>query len=368
MAEHEDLPMTRLHMRMMVLIIALCSAGPAQSKEPAPYLVIDMGGGVQAESFPITELAEVPEGGWALEHKTRKLVLRHIPAGTFVMGSPKGELGRPLGRGNEDQHRVTLTRDFYIGVFEVTQDQWYRVMNNRPSYFKNVNVADSRPVEMVSYEGIRTGPGPRKFRFPQPDWPTTNHVHKSFFMARLRIKTGRLFDLPTSAQWEYACRAGMTNALNSGKDLNSDEGCMNLSELGRFLYNADGEYFGDSGIEAGTAEVGSFAPNTWGLYDMHGNVWEWVLDWCKDDHRSLGNMRNPPKVDPKGEGHSPPGHPGRTGRIARGGSWGTSAAYTRCASTAAHKPYYAGSKIGFRVVVPVGGALEKKHLGVVNGW
>jgi hypothetical protein len=119
---------------------------------PDEYLVIDLAGGADATNYPVSTLAAVPSGGWMEEHRTTKLVLRRIPAGVFTMGSPSGELGRDS---DETQHQVTLTKDFYIGVFEVTQEQWYRVMGDWPSYFNNVTYRDSRPVERVSYNDIR---------------------------------------------------------------------------------------------------------------------------------------------------------------------------------------------------------------------
>ncbi len=156
---------------------------------PWTYLVVDMSEGQDAYRWPVSYLGNVPDGGWPDEYKTTKLLLRAIPPGTFVMGSPKWvELGR---FSDEEQHRVTLTKPFYMGVFEVTQRQWELAMGNRPSYFTSDYAA--RPVEGVSYDDI-LGDG----------WS---------FLDVLRMKTGLEFDLPTEAQWEYACRAGTTTPL-----------------------------------------------------------------------------------------------------------------------------------------------------------
>jgi formylglycine-generating enzyme required for sulfatase activity len=163
------------------------------------------------------------------------------------------------------------------------------------------------------------------------------------------LKTGLTFDLPTGAQWEYAGRAGTTNALNSGLELTDVDACLNLNALGRFIPNGNEDYTRDSGPEAGTAGVGSYAPNAWGLYDMHGNVWEWVLDWHPDGHRALGSIRSP-QVDPRGTSHAPPGHPGRV-RTARGGSWGNNASYCRSAMRSALRGSITNSRTGFRLVV-----------------
>ncbi|MBQ2629948.1 MAG: InlB B-repeat-containing protein, partial [Kiritimatiellae bacterium] len=238
------------------------------------YLVIDLSGGPNAASYPVSNLTDIPSGGWTDEYKTTKLVLRRIDPGTFTMGSPENEAGR---QSSEAQHEVTLTHSYYIGVFELTQRQWELVMGNRPSAFSNTVCYATRPVERVSYNQIR-GTNLGKY------WPQMNAVDEASFMGKLRAKTGRLFDLPTEAQWEYACRAGTTTALNSGKNLSAPSGVdANMAEVGRYYYNS-GSYnnsydYNGSTDETGTAKVGSYMPNTWGLYDMHGNVGELCLDW-----------------------------------------------------------------------------------------
>ncbi|MDD4032799.1 MAG: SUMF1/EgtB/PvdO family nonheme iron enzyme, partial [Bacteroidales bacterium] len=281
------------------------------------YLVIDLSLGPDATSYPVSTFAAVPPGGWTDEYKTTKLVLRKIPAGAFVMGSPENELGR---ESDETQHQVTLTKDFYVGVFEVTQKQWERVMGNWPSYFTNASCRDSRPVEKVSYEDIRgsdTGSG----------WPANNDVDAGSFMGRLRARTGLDFDLPTEAQWEYACRAGTTTALNSGKNLTGTGSCSNMAEVGRYYYNGGSDYSSGGDTLRGTAKVGSYLPNQWGLYDMHGNVWEWCLDWSQSD---LGSS---PQIDPQGAA-------GGSYRVYRGGRWNGYAYYCRSADRRWDWPSY----------------------------
>ena len=245
----------------------------------APYLVVDLSGGVDAISYPFSYLSSVPEGGWGDEYKTTKLVLRLIPPGSFMMGSPSDENGRG---GYEDLHGVVLTKPFYLGVFEVTQKQYELVMGSKPSYYKG----DMRPVEQVSYNDIRgsvNGAG----------WPTHNQVDANSFMGRLRSKVNMLFDLPTEAQWEYACRAGTSSALNNGKPCSTE----NLKEVARCQYNSGSSnsypYDGKGGYSS-TAKVGTYLENAWGLYDMHGNVSELCRDYFNFGLGSMG------AIDPKG--------------------------------------------------------------------
>ncbi len=293
------------------------------------YLVIDLSRGTKAvKGYPIAFLADVPKGGWRDEYKTDKLVLRRIEPGTFTMGSPADEVGR---EGNEKQHEVTLTQPFYIGVFEVTQRQWERVMGDWPSHFSNERFRYCRPVEKVSYNKIRGAVN-------GTNWPDTNSVDAASFMGRLRARTGQMFDLPTEAQWEYACRAGTETALNTGKDLTDKEVCPNMAEAGRYKGNSiGGAPNGDTKV--GTAEVGSYPPNAWGLYDMHGNVWEWCLDWRGDYHGT--------ESDPRGVATG-------SDRVIRGGSWNGVARHCRTVRRGNGNAADSNSDWGFRFVLPLG--------------
>lgn len=294
------------------------------------YMVIDLSGGPDATNYPVSYLNAVPAGGWGDEYKTTKLVLRKIPHGTFTMGSPTNEVGREI---DETQHQVTLTKDFYIGVFEVTQKQWERVMGNWPSYFTNASYRETRPVERVSYYEIRENPANNAI---SSNWPQSDQVHADSFMGKLRAKTGlSTFDLPTEAQWEYACRAGTTTAINSGYNLTNVHADARAAEVGRYFYNHPGGYSGSSSVstDGGTAKVGCYLPNPWGLYDMHGNVWEWCLDWYGSYPDTVS--------DPKGAVSG-------SGRVLRGCGYHNEAYGCRSPDRFSLEPFSRGFEPGFR--------------------
>ena len=254
------------------------------------YMVIDVSAGPGDDAvYPVTYLHGAPEGGFNTEeYKGDKIALRLIPPGSFVMGSPTTETGRvPAG---EVQHAVAISKPFYIGVFEITRMQYINVMGG------TTPTGPYCPKGSVSYNTIR---GTANKTTHLNDWPWTSEVAATSFMGKLRAKckewdgedVAGLFDLPTEAQWEYACRAGTTGAYNG----------ESLSQLGRYT---------NSGT-SGTAIVGSYKANAWGLYDMHGNVFEWCLDWYQEDVQNIKN----PSLDPVGAESG-------SSRVARGGcSW-----------------------------------------------
>lgn len=295
----------------------------------APYCVIDLSSGTDAVFYPASYLASAPAGGWTDEYKTTKLVLRRIEAGTFIMGDDQ----------TKSSCRVTLTKPFYIGVFEVTQRQWELVMGTRPSYFTNLSCYASRPVEEVSYDDIRGSSA-------GTNWPASSAVDATSFLGKLRAKTGLDdFDLPTEAQWEYACRAGTTSEYNNGGSTTND-----LNTLGRYKYNG-GRYNRYCTTENGTAAVGSYLPNIWGLYDMHGNVFECCLDWHDTERRkssSTGEMVNVSRW--RIYGTDPIGHSSGSYRVGRGGGWNFYASDCTSSYRFLNDPSNRYNYFGFRLV------------------
>ena len=270
---------------------------------PAMYCIIDLSGGANATSYPITYMAEPPNGGFNVdEYKTTKLVLRRIEAGTFIMGDDQAD----------ESHRVTLTKPFFCGLFELTQKQYELVTGANPCSSTLYGTGNTYPVQSVSYEMIRGSSNGAA-------WPDSSTVDSTSFMGKIRARTGLDIDLPTEAQWEYACRAGTTTTYNYGDSV-------------------DGNYMWYAGNADGKAHpVGTKEPNARGLYDMHGNVWERCLDWYTS---SL-----PGGIDPKGS------HPGQWQcRVLRGGSWADSAAYCTSSHRGYIHPWDVYNSDGFRLV------------------
>ncbi|MEK7677778.1 MAG: formylglycine-generating enzyme family protein [Verrucomicrobiota bacterium] len=234
-----------------------------------------------------------------------------IPPGTFRMGSPTNEVDR--GDNEGPQTAVTISRGFWMGKYEVTQGEYLAVMGSNPSWFStNHGCAEdlSRPVEMVTWDDA------------------TNYCAKLTQRERAagRIPTDSVYRLPTEAQWEYACRAWTSTRFSYGDDL----GYTNLTNYAWYLNNS-----GDM-----THPVGQKLPSPWGLYDMHGNVWEWCQDWYGDYASAIA-------LDPQGPA---------TGscRVHRGGSWAfrtDRSGNCRSADRGCEWPGIGGSPVGFRVVL-----------------
>lgn len=259
----------------------------------AEYLVVDLSGGTNAVTFPIHYSPTGPDIAND-KCRTTELWLRLVMPGTFLMGSPANEKFR---LDNEVQHQVTLTRPFYLGVFELTQTQWQLVMGTTDVFKYN---GPCRPVDNVPFGKVR-GVSANGFGNANDDIAATS------FFGVLRRKAPLPFDLPTESQWEYACRAGTTSAWNDGSGIvatsfsNVDN---NLNRLGRYENNTS------DGQESYTqhTKVGLYQPNAWGFYDMHGNVYE----WCRDAYRAQWSTAA--LVDPEGGD-------GSSDRVIRGGGY-----------------------------------------------
>lgn len=247
---------------------------------------------------------------------TMKLVL--IPAGKFMMGSklsPAAVVEKFGGKAERHtcehpRREVTISKPFYMGIHEVTQAQWLTIMATEPWKDKvGVKAGDSHAASwMNSLEAIE-------------------------FCKKLSTKTGRSIALPTEAQWEYACRAGTTTVFSYGDD---------PSKMGDYAWYFDNCRAGDEKEEYAHV-VGQKKPNAWGLYDMHGNLWEFCRDWYAEDFYAKG-----PNVDP--ENTTETKH-----RAIRGGSWHNGSILGRCAGRNTWTgPKYIHYNYGFRVVVETG--------------
>ena len=225
-----------------------------------------------------------------LGNSGESIVMCWIPAGSFDMGSPNGEQDR---YGDEDPvHRVTFAEGFWMGKYEVTQAQWEAVMGNNPSSFSGAD----RPVECVSWTDIQG------------------------FESAL----SNAFRLPSEAEWEYACRAGSTTRFYWGED-------GDYSQIGSYAW-----YSGNS--SSSTHPVGEKTANSWGLYDMSGNVYEWCEDWYHGDYTNAPSDGSA-WVSPSG-----------SDRVRRGGGWGSNARYCRSAFRSYGDPSYLAHDLGFRLL------------------
>ena len=255
------------------------------------YMVVDISAGAQPNTQRYYPSVEFLPGGLLGNpaYRTTSIVMRKIMAKDvkWTMGSTALETDRNSAR--EATHPVTLTNNYYIGVFEVTQDQWAMIKGSSPAKFVNPACRAMRPVENVSYNAIRhssDNSDNATYYYPAAPNPAS-------FLGQLRTKTGIDFDLPSEAQWEFAARAGngSTKWGDGTAILNTDEDA-NITLHGRYRYNGGlvngtgNPNYNVVGVENGTAIVGSYEPNAWGVYDMAGNVWELCLDWHNADNSS----------------------------------------------------------------------------------
>lgn len=241
-----------------------------------------------------------------------KLELILIEAGSFRMGSERNGQEKPV-------HQVTISKPFYLGTYEVTQGQWHAVMGTNPSYFQKCGT--NCPVENVSWNMAQQ------------------------FIARLNSRSdGNNFRLPTEAEWEYAAQAGTAGDQADNVDEmawyanNAGDKSFDADKI--FLENSDPEAFNKRVVGNGnrTHPVGGKKPNSWGLYDMLGNVLEWCQDWADGEYYGKS-----PTIDPKGP-------PTGFAKVMRGGSWGSYAANVRPAFRNLDTPDAFYGDYGFRVV------------------
>ena len=269
-----------------VTLVVMATAGTGLGEEPKPVEQGKAVTGGKTKSPPKELTVDLGKGV--------KLDLVLIPAGEFMMGSPDSD--KDAMDWEKPQHRVRITKPFYLGKYLVTQEQWQAVMGSNPSRFKG----PKNPVEQVSWEVCQQ------------------------FLGKLNAKVrpaGGKFQLPTEAQWEYACRAGSKTRYSFGDDASK------LGEYAWYEKNSDGK----------THPVGEKKPNAWGLYDMHGNVWERCQDWYEDRYYA-----HSPMDDPTGAATG-------SNRVLRGGGWDLLA--WRCQS--AYRNYYVSGSgdyaLGLRV-------------------
>ena len=275
------------HIFIQILFVALSFYPNLFSNESISelYAIIDLPGG------KIDYMSNAPVDLLKNDiYRTDKIVLRRIPSGRFTMGSLASEERRPLI--DETRHEVTITQDYYLGIFEITQGQWRQVMGDKP--MGTEEETKTRPVVNVTWDDCQD------------------------FIAKLNDKIkGSIVRLPTEAEWEYACRAG-TNSTFSGTGI--------LMDMGWYKQNCNS-----------TQVVGMKKPNDWGLYDMHGNVLEWCSDW-------YGAYPLERVVDPKGAATG-------TDRVERGGSWYTLSRFCRSADRNMHDPSTGSHHLGARLVL-----------------
>jgi formylglycine-generating enzyme required for sulfatase activity len=278
---------------LWVALVLLCLAGRGAEADP-PLAVAPFG----------SEQARAHQKAWADHlgtpvHITNRLGMKFnlIPPGEFVMGSPESE---PERRDRETQHKVRITKPFYLGTHEITQEQYQRTRRLQPRKIdKDPSAFVSRgtlPVERLSWDNAVA------------------------FCGRLSDEEGVEYRLPTEAEWEYACRVGTSAAYSFGDD---------ERQLPQYAWYKDNS-------KGSTHPVGSLKPNAWGLFDMHGNVYE----WCQDrygDYESLQVMSDPI------------GAPSGNRRVLRGGAFGYQPGDVRTAYRYAHLPQARNPNFGFRL-------------------
>ena len=347
--------------------------------EPPEFMLVDIstafnntGGGFPVRYYENEEMLPYGDIKTGVRYRTDFLLMKRIRAKgvTWQMGSHDVENERETT--GETLHDVTLANDYYMGVFEVTQSQWRKITgSDSPKASFKVD-GDVRPKENVSMVNLRemssTTDKASLVQNPDYQWPNAPHIHSFFGKLRGMVKKvdyAYLFDLPSEAQWEYAARGGVhaANRWNDGSvrlGTGTHKADENLDRIARNKMN--GGYIYENGAytaptsascstEYGTAPVGSYEPNGYGLYDMHGNVWEWCLDWWAEDISGLNgavNANGKYLADGVTEG---------TKRVQRGGAWSiNSVKWYRCSyrdSSKMASPATYDYTQGFRVCLTI---------------
>jgi outer membrane protein assembly factor BamB len=246
-----------------------------------------------------------------------------IPAGEFLMGSP--DSAPDAAEDEKPQHRVRITEPFYLGVYEVTQEQYRRIMGAGASFYSPTGAGKDKVA------GLDT----RRFPAEQVRWYDAAEFCRRLSALAEETQANHVYRLPTEAEWEYACRAGTTTTFHFGDAISSDQANFN----GEYPYGGGAQ----GAFLARTAEVGSYKPNAFGLYDMHGNVEEWCNDWYGRDYYG-----NSPVDDPMGPESG-------LHRVIRGGEWYSDARDCRSAFRYADIPGGTFYVMGFRVAMQIGG-------------
>ncbi len=331
------------------------------------YMVVDLATDNTVRYYPAVDFLPGSELGQTgtitnnAAYKTSKLVMRKIMAKDveWTMGTAAGEKQRSAAW--ETPHVVSLANNYYIGVFEITQGQWSNIATNSARTANFTANGAMRPMENVTYNEIRETVATSATGNTTPNaayyWP--NDPNPASFLGLLRLKTGVDFELPSEAQWEFAARSGNGSGFwGNGSDVKNTSPDANLDNLARYLGDNPGGNANTATLmpsEGGTAVVGSYAPSSWGLYDMHGNVFEWCLDWHEADITSYGGAVN---IDRSNPGVPLSGNPNNNTksdyRVSRGGAWASGSGDCRAGAHSRGYHNAAGNNRGFRVVCTAG--------------